>query len=253
MPTLTLNRNSVGRAVPCAPRPARSARPTNNGKCGSHINTVLNRCQLQIKNQQRAYIVSVGDDERIVVLARWLMQIGDDARLVTYAREEEHKKQNLVNLQFCLSNLVAFCLLWLSEGDPNYRRAIGLIAAERARQCQLFREGRIAFDCASPVPDPRRKFRVLFEECGEVAHAIDQVENHGMAASNICMEVKHVAAVAVAWLESLETDGGKIMGAESSPRPPGHDFANMILPKGEDAFTDLVEAANPQKRNGAKR
>lgn len=187
----------------------------------SVFNVVLNRCQLQIKNQQRAYIVSCGDDERLVALARWLMQIGDDARLITYAREEEHKQQNLRNLQFCLSNLVAFCLLWLSEGDPNYRRAIGVIANERERQKELFRTGRITFDCASPVPDPRRKFRVLFEECGEVAHAIDQVENHNLAASNIKTEVTQVAAVAVAWLESIESSSSSCSSSSSSSSSNG--------------------------------
>jgi len=47
---------------------------------------------------------------------------------------------------------------------------------ERLRQKQLLREGKIFFACDSPVVSHDRKLRVLTEELGEVAAAIDQIE-----------------------------------------------------------------------------
>ena len=89
---------------------------------------------------------------------------------------------------------------------------------ERLRQKQLLREGRIAFACASPVVSHDRKLRVLAEEIGEVAGAIDRIENFNplrqpraelsepstRARKQLCDELTQVAAVAIAWLESLE-------------------------------------------------
>lgn len=85
------------------------------------------------------------------------------------------------------------------------------IAAERQRQRQLFYEGRISFDCASPLPDPNRKLRVLTEEIGEVAQELDRLEAcrgpraEKFVREDLETELIQVAAVAVAWLEALQT------------------------------------------------
>ena len=91
---------------------------------------------------------------------------------------------------------------------------------ERLRQKQLLRESRIAFACDSPVVSHDRKLRVLTEELGEVAGAIDRIENFNplrqpraelsepstRARKHLCDELTQVAAVAIAWLESLQKD-----------------------------------------------
>lgn len=83
-----------------------------------------------------------------------------------------------------------------------------LIHAERERQQDLLRAGKFTFTCASPIAGPERKLCVLVEEIGEVAEAIDHIEikkpSVRMATENLRDELIQVAAVAVAWLESLE-------------------------------------------------
>ena len=75
---------------------------------------------------------------------------------------------------------------------------------ERERQHKLFLDGRFSFTCASPVADPVRKLRVLAEEVGEVANAIDEFECGRLKPSHLKKELIQVAAVAVGWLESFE-------------------------------------------------
>lgn len=92
--------------------------------------------------------------------------------------------------------------------------AISLINLERDRQDQLLREGKLLYNCASPVASDRRKLRALVEELGEVASAIDRIERdieRGVSATvyqgntrHLRTELIQVAAVSVAWLESME-------------------------------------------------
>jgi len=91
---------------------------------------------------------------------------------------------------------------------------------ERLRQKQLLREGKIFFACDSPVVSHDRKLRVLTEELGEVAGAIDQIEilnplrqpraemsePSARAKNNLRDELAQIAAVAIAWLESLQKE-----------------------------------------------
>jgi hypothetical protein len=112
-----------------------------------------------------------------------------------------------------LERIAAHALGWLSRLEV--KDPFSLVHAERERQAKLFRTGKILFDCSSPTPCPLRKLRVLFEECGEVAQAIDEIEQ-GSSAPSVCRthlprlrrhlitELVQVAAVAVAWLESGE-------------------------------------------------
>ena len=82
------------------------------------------------------------------------------------------------------------------------------IAAERCRQQELLKAGKFTYTCSSPVVDDNRKLRILVEEVGEVAEAIERLEmskrGHLPAKEHLREELVQVAAVAVAWLESLE-------------------------------------------------
>ena len=84
------------------------------------------------------------------------------------------------------------------------------VAAERVRQNELFAEGKIPFNCSSRIVDLNRKLRVLVEEVGEVAEAIDRIElskpNHIPARDHLRDELVQVAAVACAWLEAMEAE-----------------------------------------------
>jgi hypothetical protein len=87
----------------------------------------------------------------------------------------------------------------------NVFRAIN---AERLRQEQLRMEGRFKSTCAGhSLTDPEKAI-ILGEECGEVCGAIVQDERlaNDRTQSDVRKEILHVAAVAVAWLESFERD-----------------------------------------------
>jgi hypothetical protein len=97
--------------------------------------------------------------------------------------------------------------LW--KNNPAMLEVFARIAAERDRQRQLFQTGEITLDCGSPLPDPNRKLRVLLEEIGEVAQELDKLEgcadrrSERFVIEDLETELVQVAAVAVAWLESL--------------------------------------------------
>ena len=74
---------------------------------------------------------------------------------------------------------------------------------ERERQHELFISGHFTFTCASTIVDPTRKLRVLTEEVGEVANAIDELECARDTVAHLKKEIIQVAAVALGWLESL--------------------------------------------------
>lgn len=91
---------------------------------------------------------------------------------------------------------------------------------ERLRQKQLLREGKIFFACDSPVVSHERKLRVIMEEIGEVARALEHIEilnplrqpraalsePSTRAKQNLRDELTQVASVAIAWLESLQEE-----------------------------------------------
>jgi NTP pyrophosphatase (non-canonical NTP hydrolase) len=155
------------------------------------------------REERSVMIIGPSDDDRLIGLSGRLTQIGGDVSGTYWADDETTRSQVCANLQFDLGNVAAYALIWATAGQRNYTRGCAAIAAERQRQRELLAAGRIKEDMASPTTDPRAKFRVLFEECGEVAHAIDQVKHHGLAASNIHAELIQVATVCVAWLEAM--------------------------------------------------
>jgi hypothetical protein len=130
--------------------------------------------------------------------------------LATYAgdRNSQPIKYSL------LVGIAALCVGWVECMHPGVD-VIALVDQERTRQTQLFLDGKFLFSCSSPFIDELRKLRVLQEEIGEVAEAIDELEaamaRQGRKAeavercvANLCCELIQVAAVAVAWLEALE-------------------------------------------------
>jgi NTP pyrophosphatase (non-canonical NTP hydrolase) len=70
------------------------------------------------------------------------------------------------------------------------------IRTERGRQDTLAAAGRWGGESVATISDDRR-LRVLVEEVGEVARALEEDD------SQLPVELVQVAAVAVAWLEAL--------------------------------------------------
>lgn len=77
---------------------------------------------------------------------------------------------------------------------------IEAIMAERARQSELWSHdhGWGTGDCSSHAVQQTTKCAVLTEECGEVCRAVLEKDDTACAT-----ELIQVAAVAIAWLESL--------------------------------------------------
>ena len=96
------------------------------------------------------------------------------------------------------------------RNSPVMLRVFERIAQERLRQRELLKVGKILFNCDSIVVDDHRELRVLLEEIGEVARAMDVIElkerhHRRMASSaNLRDELVQVVAVGTAWLELLE-------------------------------------------------
>lgn len=86
------------------------------------------------------------------------------------------------------------------------------IVTERERQEELFRSGKHRFSCADGNESNLVKLPVLVEEIGEVAKAV-----YGRNAVNLNDELTQVAAVCIAWIESLE---------DASRIGPGGDFGS---------------------------
>lgn len=82
---------------------------------------------------------------------------------------------------------------------PLKKRAAVYLAVdeERARQERLFPRR----TCASRRVGKLRKLRVLMEEVGEVAEALDPKDAN--TKRDLRAELTQVAAVAIAWLEAL--------------------------------------------------
>jgi len=89
------------------------------------------------------------------------------------------------------------------------------IKAERLRQEQRKAEGRFTHTCADPDPGAMtdaEKLTVLVEEVGEVAREVLTQDGRRLARDTegtreaLRTELVQVAAVAVAWVEALDTE-----------------------------------------------
>lgn len=86
---------------------------------------------------------------------------------------------------------------------------LDMVAKERGRQERLHQAGRFAFTCADAGVPEGDKMLVLSEEVGEVARAAMVIPNKAFFASaeecdQLLTELVQVAAVAVAWAESIQ-------------------------------------------------
>ena len=121
----------------------------------------------------------------------------------------------LMNTAACeerLTRIGAFVIGWVESQGLGSTDVFTRITAERERQNILLRQGKLLFNCSSPVVDPRRKLRVIVEELGEVAQAVDWLEASESKANreHLIEELIQVAAVAVAWLEALLQPEGNV-------------------------------------------
>jgi NTP pyrophosphatase (non-canonical NTP hydrolase) len=111
-----------------------------------------------------------------------------------------------------LQKMFALATCWMARvrRTNEFRLIIAAVFAERQRQEELRRANpkKYSFALSSLIADPRRKLRVVFEECGEVANACDELEQSPAgreAREHLFDELSHVAACCEAWLESFET------------------------------------------------
>ncbi len=86
--------------------------------------------------------------------------------------------------------------------------ALDSIRGERARQERLKLEGRYKFTCADLEPSPCEKLAILGEEFGEAAHEVNEtIGGHAkLDRAALRKELVQVAAVAVAWIESIDRE-----------------------------------------------
>jgi len=84
-----------------------------------------------------------------------------------------------------------------------------VINGERDRQEQLRAEGRFKFTCASPLMPWGMKLAALVEEVGEVATdsmALEGVVQETATPKGLYKELSQVAAICVAWMESIDNE-----------------------------------------------
>jgi NTP pyrophosphatase (non-canonical NTP hydrolase) len=88
----------------------------------------------------------------------------------------------------------------------NMQLILQAVQDERLRQNKLVEQGKIPFNCADKARPHSQKLPILVEEIGEVAQAMMQVTTGSSshdAKRDLQKELIQVAAVAVAWAESL--------------------------------------------------
>ena len=76
------------------------------------------------------------------------------------------------------------------------------VELERQRQDKLFENGKIPWNLTDVTIDDSIKLSVLMEEIGEVARELN--ETNGVPHQSLYNELVQVAAVSVAWAESIQ-------------------------------------------------
>lgn len=119
-----------------------------------------------------------------------------------------------------LLHAACIAFAWLESLDFKSAAIVVMIGQERARQRELLNAGKILFDCSSPIVDGGRKYRVLLEELGEVAKAVDVWEQLETPTNfkQLVAEITQVAAVTVALLETFEKSKPKKGAVRLAPR-----------------------------------
>jgi len=163
----------------------------------------------------RSFGVHRNDDERLIRLWKLANEVGDSALLVSHA-SAEFREMNRHNLQFCLKEFAGYVCVWLNSMAESPEEVLDCIWKERLRQMSLRAQkpDKYPFALEHPLPDVRRKFRVLAEEVGEVADALDKLESASRhqrthAEYHLECELIQTGAVAMAWLESFETTNNR--------------------------------------------
>src|SRR5262245_53360960 len=114
----------------------------------------------------------------------------------------------------------------MSDSKVYTRRtevALASVTAERLRQEERKRQGRFKYTCADAEMNHYERFAVLGEEVGEVAREVLTNAGKRLARDTngtdaaLYKELAQVAAVAVAWMESLLIDDPVIVPAAPSP------------------------------------
>ena len=165
----------------------------------------------ELKNHRNRFVAMLAPDSdfSLADLAAGIGMLG--AQITGNAYRPKNNGHSAFDHRSVLLQIAAHCVGWLEQLKAG--EVFNLIHSERERQNELLRTGKILFNCASPVVDAKRKFRVLFEEGGEVAEAVDMHENSkggkNAAIAHLIDELVQTAAVSVAWLESLDKEGRK--------------------------------------------
>jgi hypothetical protein len=152
----------------------------------------------------------VGNKTAIITPGK--MGLDNDGRLIELGKGIGLLAQALFNpleRRNQLQRLAAYAVGWATV--LGARNVFQLVHVERERQQKLLKAGKFSFTCSSPAASPPQKYRVLFEEVGEVAKEVDLLAN--AITGEICQEViaclitelVQVAAVCVAWLEGEVT------------------------------------------------
>lgn len=105
------------------------------------------------------------------------------------------------------------------------------IRNERQRQERLKASGKFVYSCADGGISDTERFTVLTEEVGEVAHELNERVGRGSrreeyfaSKARLRAELIQVAAVAVAWVEALDTNPpvmqAALCGKRFSPQGP---------------------------------
>ena len=138
-----------------------------------------------------------------------------------------------------------------AKNSPAMMAVFERIAQERLRQRELLRDGKIHFNCDSPIVSDDRKLRIATGELGEIARAIDDVEftagkSKYHTHEDVRTELTQLAAVCVAWLEGME-----VLQTATSPRPspPGAE-REKIISGGRGHLTDRNQPPGRLFRSG---
>jgi NTP pyrophosphatase (non-canonical NTP hydrolase) len=120
----------------------------------------------------------------------------------------------------------------MSDADQRWQDALARarrqdvlaeVGRERSRQEQLKAKGKFTYTCADAEMTDGQRLAVLVEEVGEVARAM----NDG---KGLREELIQVAAVAVAWVEAIDTPESRFSGHTATLTPhrlPAGTVASM--------------------------